>query len=137
MKIGAAPEGSDQRRAAIYLAACAGLAAFCAVFLWAGFGLPFRVVFYEPVQRAFFYADRSPTNVSMDFYFRVVFALAVGVVCASIVGAIAARRRVPEALVRAAGVWAVALLLIGLSWYGWTLSHRVVMPPSDAQGQSD
>lgn len=135
MKIGAPPSGSETRRTAIHLAACAGLFGFSATFLWCAWPLPFRKLWYEPVQHAWILSDKPPTFVSMDYFFRVALALAAGAVLAAIAG-FAAHRRVRESLVRAAGIWALALTVLAMAWYGWSFAHRAIHPPPDAPGDA-
>jgi hypothetical protein len=129
VKIGAPPELAAPHRHAIFFASCLGLFVFSGVILWH----PEMVVpWYDPPGHRWILSRISPTPVSMDFYGRIGMALAAGLLVAIVAGVLARKRTIGETLLRAAGIWAIGLLLFGMVWYGWSLSHRVIVPPHDA-----
>ena len=131
MKIGAPPSGTEVQRKSIYFGACAGLAAFSAAFLWCATTLPFRLFWYEPVQRLWLLSAKPPTFVAMDFYSRIALSSAVAAVVGVIAVASTRRRLLGDTLLRAVGIWAVGLTLFAMAWFGWTFSHRTIHPPAD------
>ncbi|HVO31080.1 MAG TPA: hypothetical protein VMV18_10100 [bacterium] len=135
MNPGSAPAAP---RPALYVGACAGLIAFSAALLASASSLPFAIPWYLPLARAWQIATHPPgTGIAMDYYGRVGVALAVGAI-ASVIASLASRgRKLPPTLLRAAGVWAVGITVLGMLWYAWAFSHRVVTAPSDAPAATD
>lgn len=132
MSIGSAPAG---RRPALFVGACAGLLGYSAALLWSASELPFRLPWYEARAHAWALSYLPPTTTSIDFYGRMLLSGGVGLACALVAFVALRKRAIPETLLRAAGVWAVGITLIGMGWYAWAFAHRQVMPPPDLSPQ--
>lgn len=129
MKIGAPAKLDDSKAYSLYAAACAGLIGFSASFVGAATMEGLSLPWYEPLQRRWQLAISNPTLVSMDWYSRVGISLASGLALAAVTYFVARRRTPSATLLRAASIWALAITLIGLFLYAWTLGNRVILPP--------
>lgn len=129
MKIGAPATLDDRNAHALYAAACAGLLAFSASFVGTATAEGVSLPWYEPLQRRWQFAISSPTDVSMDWYSRVGLSLLFAASTAAVVFFIARRRTIPATALRAASIWSLAMTVLGLFLYAWTLGNRVILPP--------
>ena len=129
MKIGAPATLEDRSAHALYAAACAGLLTFSAAFVGMATAEGLSLPWYEPLQRRWQMAISNPTPVSMDWYSRVGLSLLFAALAAVVVFFVGRRRTIPATALRAASIWALAMTVIGLFLYAWTLANRVVLPP--------
>ena len=129
MKIGAPARLDDFSARAIYAASCAGLLVFSLIFVLLATIEGLSVPWYEPLDRAWHLASTKPTPVSMDWFGRVAISLAFAAVASLAVFFATRRRALSASLLRAASIWALAMTVIGLFLYAWTLANRVILPP--------
>ena len=129
MKIGAPATLDDRNAHALYAAACAGLLAFSGTFVGTATADDISLPWYEPLQHRWEFAIAKPTDVSMDWYARVGLSLAVALGVALVVFFVARRRTIPATVLRAASIWSLAMTVLGLFLYAWTLGNRVILPP--------
>lgn len=129
MNLWKSPAMEEGTRRGVYAAACLGLIAFSATLVWTATGLSIRLPWYEPLEHRWILSAQPPTNVSMDFYARVGLAFLVALVVGAVGGHFAKGRTMREPLLRALGIWAFGLTVLGMFLYGYALATRVIQPP--------
>lgn len=117
------------RRRAIYAGACTLLLVFSAMMIWTATGPRLKLPWYDPLGHRWIRSTMPPTGVAMDYYARVGLSLAAGALAAMLAGIGVTARRIPDVLLRALGLWAVGIALLGIFLYGYSIGTRIIEPP--------
>lgn len=129
MNLWSIPKMSESRRRGVYVGACGGLLVFSATLVWLATGVEVPLPWYEPLERRWIVSARAPTNVAMDFYARVGVSFLAALIAGPLAGFLASKRAMSPSVVRAIGIWAVGITLLGMFLYGFALGTRVIEPP--------
>lgn len=115
-----------KRQDALYAAACLGTIAFAIAFVAPQFTGQ-TVLQYYPLERAWELTAR-PTGLAMDFYGRLLQGVLVAAVAIVLTLTITARMKTERLSAKAASLlvaWALALVVLVMMYYAWTLAFRV------------
>ncbi|MFN0245972.1 MAG: hypothetical protein ACKV2T_03625 [Kofleriaceae bacterium] len=115
-----------KRQDALYAASCIGTIAFCV-----GFALPHftgqAVFWYLPLERAWELVE-EPAGLGVDFYgrfFQGVIATAIAIALTLVVTSRMKTERLPKTVASLLVAWAIALVVLTMMYYVWTLAFRV------------
>ena len=104
---------------------------YLAAFLYA-YLVPTPLLWYEPVERVWRWAA-SGSLVGMDFYGRIVLALAAGSLSALVATSIPKVMRIriesTSFVQKMMAGYAVVLTVSALTALAWLFSHRTIIPP--------
>jgi hypothetical protein len=122
----------------LLLATCIAASAFVASYLLPNF-VPIPLMFYKPSEHAWIFAVKVP-GIGIDFYGRCLLATVIAMLVGggAYVGTL--RLRPPGSRVVAMmAVLALALALLAMAFFGWTLAHRTLSPslPEDRHHRID
>lgn len=115
------------RQEQLYVAACLGTIAFAVAFVFPHFAAH-PIAWYFPLERRWSFEVR-PNALAIDFYGR--FAQAAVAWAATVVLSLAVTRRIKAISDRTIGLlcaWALALTLLVMLYYAWTLFWRIPTP---------
>jgi hypothetical protein len=118
-----------KRQDALYAAACIGTIAFCVAFVLPHFTGQ-AVFWYLPLDRAWELTEKPPV-LGMDFYgrfFQAVIAGAIAIVLTLVVTSRLKTERLSKKLASLLVAWAIALVVLTMMYYAWTLAFRVPAP---------
>ena len=123
------PAMEERTRRGVFAAGALGLIAFSATLIWTATGVAMKLPWYEPNEHRWILSTQPPTNVSMDFYARLALSFAVALVVGATGGHFAKSRGMRDPLLRALGIWAFGLTVLGMFLYAYALNTRVIQPP--------
>lgn len=123
--------GHGDRGRVVYLALCVATIGFALGFVYPAI-TPQAVLWYYPLERRWAY-EVEPTGLAMDFYGRLLLALATGAVSFAAGFALVHRWRRAAILAHPAVVglvtaWALTAVLFAMLNFGWTLYFRTPIP---------
>ncbi|MGE0550244.1 MAG: hypothetical protein AB7O24_05880 [Kofleriaceae bacterium] len=115
------------RSNALFAAMCVGAIAFAVAFVYPQLSGQ-AIAWYYPVERRWAY-EAQPTGLAMDFFGRLLQGLVAWSI--AVVATMAITRRLRELSPRAAhllAAWAIALTLLVMFYFAYTLAVRVPTP---------
>lgn len=115
-----------KRQDALYAAACIGTIAFCVAFVIPHFTGQ-AVFWYLPLERSWELAPR-PDGLAIDFYGRLAQGITVAAIAIVLTLVITTRlrtERLSRKLASLLAAWAIALVILVMMYYAWTLAFRV------------
>lgn len=116
-----------KRQDALYAAACIGAIAFAVVFVLPHF-TAHAVPLYWVLDRRWELAPPTANGIAIDFYgrcFEAAVAWAISVVATLVVTKRLRTERLPPKLASLLAAWAIALTVLVMMYYAWTLAFRV------------